>query len=66
MQACEANRENVVKFLLEHGPIPDTEDIYGHKPRDVAQVLGHDHLVHLIDNHAGKVNGAVVPLEYLK
>lgn len=64
--ACEANRENVVKFLLEHGPIPDTEDIYGHKPRDVAQVLGHDHLVHLIDNHAGKVNGAVVPLEYLK
>ncbi|CAN8000156.1 unnamed protein product, partial [Ixodes hexagonus] len=55
--ACEANRESVVRFLLNIGVCPNTTDVYDRTPKEVAQALGHKHLVALLENHVVTQNG---------
>lgn len=55
--ACEANREPVVRFLLDIGVCPSTTDVYGRTPKEVARALGHKHLVALLENYVGNHNG---------
>lgn len=55
--ACEANREPVVQFLLSIGVCPTTRDVYDRTPKEVAQVLGHKHLVALMESTVTNHNG---------
>lgn len=57
VQACEANREPVVRFLLSIGVCPTTRDVYDRTPKEVAQVLGHKHLVALMESTVTNHNG---------
>ncbi|XP_064484093.1 L-asparaginase-like isoform X2 [Ornithodoros turicata] len=48
--ACEANQENVLRFLLDSGIHVQSKDLYGHTPKEVAELLSHQHLASLIDS----------------
>lgn len=55
--ACEANQESVLRFLLESGVRVDSRDVYGRTPDEVAERLGHRHLVELLENSRTACNG---------
>lgn len=48
--AAECGQLEVIAYLLDHGFYTESTDVYGHTPKEVANVLGHNELVALIDN----------------
>lgn len=47
--ACENCQLDVLRYLLDHGFYSEATDVYGHTPKEIATILGHQELVNLIE-----------------
>lgn len=51
LQAVETDHEDVIKYLLESNVNVEVSDLYGNTACDIAKILNHDNLLHILLDH---------------